>query len=155
MKKTLFRTTVLAAAVFAGGLLIEAGAQTVTGSIAPVTKGKAARATVTLNIPGGLHVNSNRPTSEYAIPTTVRATARGIRIGRVSYPRGRNRKFAFSEQPINVYEGRAVFTFDVTVPETFKGNSVPVRVTVNYQACTEEVCYPPKSKDITLRASIR
>lgn len=146
---------VLAAAVCASGLFIEAGAQTVTGSIAPVPRGKSAKATVTLSIPGGLHVNSNRPTSEYAIPTTVRATARGASIGRVSYPRGRNRKFAFSEQPINVYEGRAIFTFNVTVPETFKGASLPVRVTVNYQACTEEVCYPPKSKEITLKASIR
>ena len=155
MKKTLLRTMVLAAAVFASGLFIESGAQTVTGSIAPITRGKSAKATVTLNIPGGLHVNSNRPNGESYIATTVRATARGARIGRVSYPRGRNRKFAFSEQLINVYEGRATFSFNISVPETFKGTSLPVRVTVNYQACSEEVCYMPKSKEITLRASIR
>jgi thiol:disulfide interchange protein len=155
MIKLLLRTSFLAVVIFAGGLMVNA--QSVSGSIAggSVTRGKAGKATVVLSIPGGLHVNSNRPTGEYAIPTTVRATARGVKIGRVSYPRGHNRKFAFSENSINVYEGRVPFTFDVTVPATFKGNSVAVRVVVNYQACTNEVCYPPKSKEITLRTTVR
>jgi thiol:disulfide interchange protein len=155
MIKLLLRTSFLAVVIFAGGLMVNA--QSVSGSIAggSVTRGKAGKATVVLSIPGGLHVNSNRPTGEYAIATTVRASARGVKIGRVSYPRGHNRKFAFSENAINVYEGRVPFTFDVTVPATFKGNSVAVRVVVNYQACTNEVCYPPKSKEITLRTTVR
>jgi thiol:disulfide interchange protein DsbD len=157
MTKLLLRTIIAAALLAVCGIFANTNAQTVSGSIAggSITRGKPAKATVSFAIPGGLHVNSNRPSSEYAIPTTVRASARGVRIGRVSYPRGRNRKFAFSENPINVYEGRVNFTFDVNVPETFKGNSVAVRVVVNYQACTEEVCYPPKSKEVTLRASVR
>lgn len=138
------------------GTLSAANAQSVSGSIAngTVTKGKAARATVVLSIPGGLHVNSSRPGSEYAIPTTVRASAKGVRIGAVVYPRGQNRKFGFSENAINVYEGRATFTFPVTVPANFSGSTVRVNVTVRYQACTDEVCYPPKSKQITLTARV-
>jgi hypothetical protein len=108
-----------------------------------------------LSIPGGLHVNSNRPASEYAIATTLRASARGARIGAVSYPRGHNRKFSFSDNPINVYEGRAIFGFNVTVPAAYRGETVAVNVTVRYQACTNEVCYPPKSKQITLTARVR
>jgi thiol:disulfide interchange protein len=152
--KCFLRIITLASAVLACGVLINA--QSVTGSIAggSVTRGKTARATVVLSIPGGLHVNSNHPTSEYSIPTTVKATAKGVKIGRVTYPRGHNRKFDFSETPINVYEGRVSFTFNITVPSSFSGNSVAVRVVVNYQACTNEVCYPPKSKEITLRASV-
>lgn len=131
-------------------------AQTVTGSIAngTVARGKSARATVTLSIPGGLHVNSSRPASEYAVATTVRPTSSGAKIGAVSYPRGTTRKFSFSETPINVYEGNVRFTFNVTVPESFKGKRVSVRVAVKYQACNDEVCYPPKTKDITLTASV-
>ncbi len=143
--------------LFSAVAIISARAQTVTGSIAngTVAKGVAARATVVLSIPGGLHVNSNRPNGEYQIPTTVQASSAGARIGSVSYPRGRNRKFSFSETPINVYEGRASFGFNVTVPATFKGSSVSVRVRVRYQACTNEVCYPPKTKEITLSAKVR
>jgi DsbC/DsbD-like thiol-disulfide interchange protein len=134
-----------------------AHSQTVTGSIGngSAAKGAATRGTVVLDIPGGLHVNSNRPASQYAIPTSVRVTAQGARVGRVSYPRGRNRKFQFSENLINVYEGRVSFPFSVTVPGGFKGDSLRVRAVVRYQACTEEVCYPPKTKEITLTARVR
>lgn len=147
----------LLAVIVLAGAASSAMAQTVTGSIAngSVTRGKAARATVVLNIPAGLHVNSANPNSEYAIPTKVKATSSNSRIGSVSYPRGKNRKFSFSESTINVYEGRAAFGFNVTVPAGFKGNSISVRVAVKYQACTEEVCYPPKTKEITLTAHVK
>jgi len=141
-----------AAAVFA-----QTNAQSVSGSIAggAVTRGKSARATVVLSIPGGLHVNSNRPNSEYAVATVVRATSPGTKIGPISYPRGKNRKFAFSENTINVYDGRTSFGFNVTVPATFRGDRISVRVTVKYQACTDEVCYSPKSKEVTLTAKVK
>lgn len=156
MKTIIFRTAFLFAVILFVGFAYGVTAQSVTGSIAKgtVTRGTAARATVVLNIPGGLHVNSNRPTGEYAIPTTVNATAHGAKIGGISYPRGRDRKFSFSEHPINVYEGRAAFGFNVTVPAGYKGTTITVRVTVKYQACTNEVCYAPKSKAITLTAKV-
>lgn len=148
-KATFFASLVLVLASFSN-------AQSVSGSIAngTITKGKAARATVVLSIPGGLHVNSSRPGSEYAIPTTVRASASGARVGAVTYPRGQNRKFGFSENAINVYEGRTSFTFPVTVPANFNASTLRVNVTVRYQACTDEVCYPPKTKRLTLTARV-
>ena len=157
MKNNILRTALLFAVILTGGVLLNANAQSVTGSIAggTVTPGVASRATVVLNIPAGLHVNSNRPSSEYMIPTTVRASASGVKIGAVGYPRGRNRKFEFSEKSINVYEGRAVFGFNVTVPVNYRRSSVRVNVTVRYQACTNEVCYAPKTKQITLTARVR
>jgi len=145
-------------AAFLGAVtVLSANAQSVSGSIGngTVEKGKAARATVVLSIPGGYHVNSSRPGSEYAIATRVSASSKGAKIGAVSYPRGKNRKFEFSANTINVYEGRTSFGFTVTVPETFKGKTVTVNVSVKYQACTNEVCYPPKTKSLTLTAKVK
>lgn len=133
-------------------------AQSISGSIGKgsVEKGKAARGTVVMSIPGGLHVNSNRPNSEYAIPTTVRVSGgRGFRVSGVTYPRGKNRKFSFSEDTINVYEGRVSFPFTVTVPATYAGATVRVTVSVRSQACTNEVCYAPKTKTVTLTAKVK
>ena len=147
----------LGALILVAGFSLAASAQSVTGSIAGgrIAKGKSAKATVILSIPGGLHVNSSRPGSEYAIATRVTARSTGgVKVGAVNYPRGVNRKFEFSENTLNVYEGRVPFTFNVTVPPTFKGNSVRVTVSVRYQACTNEVCYSPKTKTITLTASV-
>jgi len=140
------------------GAAVSAGAQSValSGSIGKgsVTRGGSARATVVMSIPGGLHVNSNRPGSEYAIPTTVRVTVTGGKAGGVSYPPGRSRKFSFSDDSIRVYEGRTPFSFNITVPSNFSGNTLRVRATVRYQACTNEVCYPPTSKTVNLTARV-
>lgn len=134
-----------------------ASAQTVGGSIGngTVARGSRVRGSVVLSIPGGLHVNSNRPASEYAIPTTVSLTGAGVRVGRPTFPRGVNRKFQFSENLINVYEGTVRFPFSINIPSGFKGDTVRVRAVVRYQACTEEVCYPPRTKEITLTARVR
>ena len=155
--KQVMKVGFFAAAFVLTSYVTSINAQSVSGSIGngTVTRGTAARATVVLSIPGGLHVNSNRPNGEYAVATTVRATSNGAKIGAVSYPRGRNRKFEFSDQTLNVYEGRTAFGFNVTVPAGFKGNSISVRVVVRYQACTNEVCYPPKSKEVTLTARVK
>ena len=143
-----FGTIVFAAAAFG---------QDVSGSIAggAVDKGKAARGSVVLSIPGGLHVNSSRPGNRYQIPTNVRLTAQGARVTGPNYPRGINRKFQFSDTTINVYEGTVRFPFTVTVPAGFRGNTLRVRAVVRFQACTDEVCYPPRTKEVTITARVR
>jgi len=142
---------------FVVGAVQNLAAQTITGSIEKglVSRGDTAKGRIVMTIPAGLHVNSNRPSSEYAIATTVRISAPGLRISPVSYPRGKNRKFQFSEDLINIYEGRVAFTFSVNVPPGFRGRTIRLRVTVRYQACTDEVCYPPSSKSIMLTALVQ
>jgi DsbC/DsbD-like thiol-disulfide interchange protein len=146
--------------LFAFSLLIAVGvlsinAQTVTGSLSNGSRGATAKGSIILSIPAGLHVNSNRPKSEYAIPTTVRLSGDGVKFGAINFPRGKNRKFQFSENMINVYEGLVSFPFTVRIPAGFRGNTVRVRAVVRYQACTEEVCYPPKNKEVILNARVR
>jgi DsbC/DsbD-like thiol-disulfide interchange protein len=142
--------------VIAAAFVVATSAQSVSGSLGTVHKGTPARATVYLKLPAGQHANSNRPGNEYQIPTVVKASAaRGVKVGVVSYPRGVNRKFAFSDTPINVYQGSVPFRFNVTVPASFTAKTVTVNVSVRYQACTEEVCYAPKTKTVTLTANVQ
>ncbi len=155
MKKLLYGAILSLALIFIAGAFEQTKAQTVGGSIGAVKRGGSVRGSVVLSIPGGLHVNSSRPNSEYAIATTVRVSAAGAKVGGVSYPRGKNRKFAFSEDTLNVYEGRAAFGFNLTVPANYKGSTVKVRAVIRFQACTDEVCYAPKTQEVTLTASVR
>ncbi len=156
MKKYLFTAILSIVFVFAIGSTVKAQTVGINGSIGAVRRGGSARGTIVMNVPNGLHANSNRPGSEYAIPTVVHVTAgQGARVSRVSYPRGRSRKFGFSEDMLNVYEGRTPFGFNLSVPANFKGNVVKVRATVRYQICTDQVCYPPKTQEITLTARVK
>ncbi len=155
MIKKLFSIAFLAFVFVLAGTFSNLNAQTVSGSVGAASRGGAARGSVVLSIPSGLHVNSSRPSGENLIPTTVRVSAAGAKTGAVSSPRGHNRKFSFSETPLNVYEGRAVFPFTVKIPANFKGDTLKVRAVVRFQACTEEVCYPPKTQEVTLTAKVR
>jgi DsbC/DsbD-like thiol-disulfide interchange protein len=155
MKKILFSAILSLGIVFSAGNFTETTAQTISGSIGAVRRGGAVKGTIVMNIPNGLHVNSSRPNSEYAIPTSVNLNASGVKLGTVMYPRGANRKFEFSDDTLNVYENRAVFNFNVAVPANYKGNTVKIRAVVRYQACTDQVCYPPKNKEITLIAKVK
>ena len=133
------------------------GGVTINGSIGKgkIERGKSATVTITMDIPGGLHVNSNRPLSQYAIPTRVKLTGAGLKFSAVNYPRGKVMKFSFSDEQIAVYEGRATFRATMTVPETFKGNVAKIRAVVSYQSCTNEICYRPRSEDITITATVK
>ena len=155
MKKLLYGLFLSAAFIFLAGGFNQTNAQSISGSIGAVKRGGSTSGTITMNVPGGLHVNSNRPNSEFAIPTIVKVSAVGAKVSGVNYPRGRNRKFAFSQDTLNVYEGRTAFGFKLTVPANYKGNVVKVRAVVRYQACTDEVCYAPKSKEITFTARVQ
>lgn len=155
MKKLLIGTVLSVAIIFLAGNSAGAAAQTFSGSIGAIKRGGAAKGTIVMNIPGGLHVNSSKPNTDYAIPTVIKVSATGAKVGAVMYPRGANRKFEFSDDALNVYENRVVFNFNVAVPANFKGNTVKINAVVHYQACTEQVCYPPKNKEITLTAKVR
>jgi hypothetical protein len=155
MKKLLFSAFLSLAFILLTSSLQQISAQTFSGSVGTVKRGGSAKGMIVMSIPGGLHVNSNRPNSQYAIPTVVRVSANGAKVSSIGYPRGNNRKFGFSEDTFNVYEGQKSFGFNLTVPANFKGNIIKVRATIKYQACTNEVCYPPKTKEITLTAQVR
>lgn len=156
MKKSFYTAILSLAFVFLIGVsAVNAQTVPVSGNLGAVTRGGTTRGSIVLNIPGNLHVNSSRPNSQYAIPTSVRLTSTGGKVSGAIYPRGRNRKFAFSEDTLNVYEGRTTINFNVTVPKNFRGNSINVRAVVRYQACTDEVCYAPKTQTINLTARVK
>lgn len=116
-----------------------------------VNRGRSVRATVVMDIPGGYHVNSNRPLEKFLIPTQLKVDAPdGIRVGAVIYPRAVLRKFKFSKSNVSVYEGRAIMRFNVTVPAAVSTGSKELKLRLRYQSCNDEVCFPPQSKELSL-----
>lgn len=124
-------------------------------SVDKAQRGRTVQAAVVMEIPAGYHVNSNRPGSKFSIPTALRIEAPGgVRIGPVSYPRSQLRKFSFSEERISVYEGRAVLRFNITIPANYQTGVTQLRARLKYQSCTDEVCFPPVTRDINLPLTV-
>jgi thiol:disulfide interchange protein DsbD len=125
----------------------------VNGSIAPdkIKKGRLARATVVVDIPKGLHVQSNKPLDKFLIPTKLDVeTPSGMKAGPVSYPRALMRNLKFSKGAVAVFEGRAVLRFNVTVPANYNGSSGEIKGKLRFQACNDESCFPPVTREVKM-----
>lgn len=118
-------------------------------------RGKPLRVAIVIDVPPGYHINSARPLEAYLIGTSVKVDApSGMRAGPVSYPRPLLRTFKFSKKQLSVYEGQARIKFTVTVPANYAENSANVKARVRLQSCNDEVCFPPKTYDVSLKIDV-
>jgi thioredoxin:protein disulfide reductase len=125
----------------------------VSGSLAPdkIKKGRVVKATVVMDIPAGLHVQSSKPLDKYLIPTKLDIeTPSGIKAGPVTYPRAVMRNLKFSKGAVAVYEGRATIRFNLTVPANYSGGSGEIKGKLRFQACNDESCFPPVTREVKM-----
>jgi thiol:disulfide interchange protein len=116
-------------------------------------RGRTIQAAVVMEIPRGFHVNANRP-GKYVKPTTLRVEARGVKIGPVNYPRGIVKSFSFSQEKITVYENRVVMRFNVSIPANYESGVTELRVRLDYQSCSDDVCFQPEKREISMPIGI-
>ena len=125
----------------------------VSGSLAPdkIKKGRVVRASVTMDIPAGLHVQSSKPLDKFLIATKLDVeTPAGMKVGPISYPRALMRKLKFSKGMVAVYEGKSVVRFNVTVPQNYSGGSGEIKGKLRFQACDDESCFPPVTREVKM-----
>ena len=146
---TLFLLLVLPASLYAQS----SGDVNVSGAIAPdkTRKGRTVRGSVLMEIPSGLHVQSNKPLDKYLIPTKLDIeTPQGMKVGPISYPRAVMRNLKFSKGAVAVYEGRAMIRFNLTVPANYSGSSGEIKGKLRFQACNDESCFPPVTREVKM-----
>lgn len=118
-------------------------------------RGRTVQAAIVMDIPGGYHVNANKPLGKYAIATTVKLNAPGgIKASPIIYPRSNVRGFSFSEEKLAVYEGRAVMRFNVTIPANYESGVTELRASVRFQSCSNDACFPPVTRIVTMPIGI-
>jgi Thiol:disulfide interchange protein DsbD, N-terminal len=122
----------------------------------PVARGHAMQLAVVLKIREGYHINARKPTLDYLIPTDLKIEApAGFKIGEVDYPKGELKTFAFSkDQPLNVYEGTVILRLPVSVSPTAKLGEEHVPLKLRYQACSQEVCLPPVTLNLSATVKV-
>lgn len=101
---------------------------------------------ITLSIDPGYHVNANPASEDYLIPTSVAFA--GAKPEHIDYPPSIPFKPAFSEKPINVYEGRVVIA--ASFPPGTLDRTRARALTVTAQACTDRICLPPAQISATV-----
>ena len=149
----------LLSSLLLGQDLSEKRALYVTMAPAPVTtitRGKPGIVNLHFRVAGGYHVNSNKPTLEYLIPTSLKLDApTDLVVGRIAYPEGQIMSFPFApDEKLSVYGGD--FTLAVTVRPL--SSVLPGKYSfhgqLRYQACDKASCYPPKNLPMEFEVKI-
>lgn len=119
-------------------------------SVDKVKQGSTFGVAAALDISSGYHINSNRPTETYLIPTALRmdAPGRGLTVTPPIYPHGELKKFGFSPKPLSVYEGRVVIKFTAHAAPGLAAGSHSIHGKLTVQACNNEACLAPKTIDV-------
>jgi hypothetical protein len=124
--------------------------------LASAVQAKSASVPLSFHVSSGYHINSNRPKSDYLIPTALKIDATtDIVIGRTSYPDGKDMSFAFSpDEKLNVYTGD--FQVNVTVHplRSVQPGKYIIRGSLRYQACDNTACYPPKNLPVSFDVKV-
>jgi hypothetical protein len=124
--------------------------------VASVTRGKANSVELRFHVSSGFHVNSNKPSAEYLIPTTLKLDVpTDIVLGGVTYPEGQQMSFAFApDEKLSVYSGE----FDLAVMVRPLASVLPgkyvFRGELKYQACDNAACYPPKKLPVQFEVKV-
>lgn len=97
------------------------------------------------------HVNSNTPTYDYLIPTELSyELPAGFGEPRLQYPPHKLQQFAFTDEPIAVYDGRVTILAEFELPAGTAAGTVPIRASLRYQACDDKQCLPPVRAEASL-----
>jgi hypothetical protein len=116
----------------------------------PVGRGMPLQVAIVLKIRPGFHVNAHEVTEEYLIPTEIRADVpAGFKAGSVSYPKGTLESFAFAkDKKLNVYTDTVTVKLPLTVLPDAPLGAQHLAMKLKYQACSQEICLPPVTKDV-------
>ncbi len=113
-------------------------------SVDKVAKGSLFQAVVIVDIGTGWHVNSHTPTHDYLIGTSFELNPReGYILTDIRYPKGKMMKFDFSEDSLQVYEGKVPIFVSFKVSDRLTVTRDTLMGSVQVQACNDQICLAP------------
>ena len=129
-------------------------------TVKPVEKPKAKRndvftVKVTAELKQGYHANSNTPSDAYMIPLKLTWQAAPLQVEEISYPKPQMEKYDFAEKPLSVVTGSFDILTKFKAPPTVTAGPILATGKLRYQACTNQMCLPPKTVEVPLTIEIQ
>jgi DsbC/DsbD-like thiol-disulfide interchange protein len=148
--KTLLATLCATAALFSTAFADRTPPKVSLQLPASAKAGKAVQGWVVVSFANGLHGYQNPPTKDYLIPISVTSTTKGVTLKSAKYPKGKPEIVAGETSPVNVYEGTIKIPVTLMLPK--QSGKVKVGMSVHYQQCNAQSCFPPG--DVSASASV-
>jgi thiol:disulfide interchange protein DsbD len=108
--------------------------------------GETFKVAVLAKMSPGWHIHANKLTDEFLIPTEVSlGDIEKIEVLEIFYPEPREEKYEYSDVPLLVYEGEALFGLLIKTEKDIKIGVHKLEGELSFQACDHSSCLPPKS----------
>src|SRR5262245_56199209 len=109
-----------------------------------VRAGSPVRVALTVGLPEGLHVQSDRPRDPSLIPTvlTIDAPA-GVKVTQLIFPHPTDFAQEGQPQPLAVFEREFVVGAELEIAPDVKPGELSIPAKLRYQACNDKVCFRP------------
>jgi len=123
---------------------------------AEIPAGGSDEVIVRVTIQSGYHVNANPPTYPYLKATQLELSpADGVSVGLVTYPKALNKKVAFADKPLAIYEGETELKATLKADKAAKTGARSLSAKLHIQACDDQVCYQPGTLDFAIPVNIK
>ncbi len=146
--------------VGAGDWRVEAN-EPVSAKVVPartwVSPGGTQVLAVQMVVTSGHHVNSNAAQAqEGQIATEIKwgKTPAGIDVGAAQFPAAHDYQPNSAVDPIAIYAGTVTLYLPLRVSLDAVPGPVEMPLTLRYQVCTDEVCFPPTTQTLTARFEV-
>lgn len=128
-------------------------------SVAPPARvtakpGETVDAKLNVQLRSGFHCNSDKPSDEYLIPLKLTWAPGALQSVSIVYPKPEMGKYSFSEKPLSVYTGDFEIVTKFKAPADAHVGQSMLTAKLRYQACTDRMCLPPKTVDVSLPVEI-
>jgi DsbC/DsbD-like thiol-disulfide interchange protein len=119
-----------------------------------VHAGVVVRVALEVELPDGVHVQSDKPRDPLLIPTIVAVDPpAGITVREIAYPEPVDFTLAGQKEPLAVFERRFVIGVTLATNRDVAPGELAVPARFRYQACNATTCFAPAREDLrwTLR----
>jgi thiol:disulfide interchange protein DsbD len=118
--------------------------------------GSEIQVAVVMQIEEGWHINSNRPTLEWLIGTTLTLNSLdGFEIKDIQYPPFKEYEFSFAEgNMLRVYEGNAPIFLTLGVNHETEVGQYTISGNLRVQACDDMVCLAPSNISVEFAVEV-
>jgi hypothetical protein len=118
-------------------------------------QGGSAEASVKVTIANGYHINANPASFSYLIATELQLQPNyDVTAEAPKYPASVTKTFAFSKDPLNVYEGTAEIKVSFRAASKAPKGDLKLGARLRVQPCDEQTCFPPRTIETSIPITI-
>lgn len=120
-----------------------------------IKRNTTAELKLTCTLREGYHTNSHTPSDPYLVPLKLTWDSGALEAGQTVYPKPLMEKYDFTPTPLSVFAGTFEISSKFKAPPNAPTGPNQISGKLRYQACTKEMCLPPKTVEVKVPVIIQ